>query len=122
MRKNICLVAGLAILAIAAYVAWQHWRSTDEIEMAKDLVAPNLLLPATARFAPRSEWRAQTLPSGAIRLRAWVDADNGFGLFFRHAFTVDIQWQFDSWKLNYLAFDDATNAIGTYEPTADEQI
>jgi hypothetical protein len=123
MRKIIYSSAGFVVLAIAAYIAWQHWRSTDEIEAAKELVARNVLVPATARFAPRHEWVAETLPSGAIRLRAWVDSDNGFGLFFRRPFTVDIQRQFDSWKLNYLAFDDAMDAaIGTYEPTANEQI
>ena len=72
MRKIIYPVAGLAVL-IAVYIAWQHWRSTDEIEVAKELVAPNLLLPATAQFAPRNEWVAQTLPSGAIRLpHGWI--------------------------------------------------
>jgi hypothetical protein len=67
--------------------------------------------PATAKFAPPSEWQITPIEKATSRIHAWVDSENACGKTLRAVFTIAIEMNADTASLLYLQFDDDEKPI-----------
>jgi hypothetical protein len=91
--------------------------------MAELFVKRILQSPATAKFAPPTEWQTAPIDKTASRMHAWVDSENETGKTLRAVFTIAVQLNKDTASLLYLQFDDDEKPIFGVRPlTANEKM
>ena len=59
--------------------------------MAERFVKRALQSPATAKFAPPSEWQTTPIDTSTSRMHAWVDSENATGTTARAHFSIAVQ-------------------------------
>lgn len=72
--------------------------------------------PATAKFAPQSEWQITSIDKSTSRMHAWVDSENAEGKTLRAFFTVAVKLNNDTASLLYMQFDDDEKPLFGVKP------
>lgn len=89
LRKGILIAAGVFLAAIVAEAIFAGGPPPTEpggyadVASCKRAALDRLKAPATADFAPAGEWSHGKRADGALFVRGWVDAENGFGAKLR---------------------------------------
>ena len=116
-RQNL-IAAAAWIAVIAALVLWltPSAEETEERQAAREadptyasrtacqeFIRQSLVAPSTAKFVSVSDWPARELGSGAIRVTATLDAENGFGAMLRQNMICEVRKADGYWHLESLA-------------------
>ena len=94
---------------------------TQAHDIAELYVKRALHSPATAKFAPPTEWQTTPIDKSTSRMHAWVDSENAAGTTLRAVFTVAVQLNKDTASLLYLQFDDDEKPIFGVRPLTEAE-